>query len=82
MWNLTCTMCGQPVEHIPALEPGFAGGGTSSWMWLCDRHRAAMRAYLGEPEPDEPDPADNDDDELIAQAQQALARYLAWQELP
>ncbi len=77
-YGLVC-WCGQPVTSVPGLEPGGIVTGTSSWLWLCDSHRAATRRYLGEPEPNEAEPeADDDEAELIEQAQAALQAYLEW----
>lgn len=41
--------CGQ-VAHIPAMQPGYEGGGDiTAHMWLCHQHRAVMQSITGVP---------------------------------
>jgi hypothetical protein len=75
-----CTMC-EKVAIIPALAPGYVHrGDPTAWAWLCDEHRAWQQAYFGvsADQTEESDPAE---DELIAQAQAAVEKYLAWQQV-
>lgn len=47
--GISCLLCGQPVISVPALEPGYEGGGGFGDVgWWCPDHRQAMKNLMGE----------------------------------
>lgn len=47
--GLTCVVCGDRVQSIPALEPsGEHRAHVVDYLWVCGTHRTAMARLMGE----------------------------------